>query len=597
VIERRRSGAERIHRLIGGVVLGVICVAALSGGAVSAHAEVIDVVPASGSIVSTAPDDVLVTFSERVSINGGSVELFDDTGTSIPVDASIVDDTVVVALPDDLANGTYLVAWRVISADSHPVTGTSTFSVGAVSTAAPVDVGDRLPAGVAFWRVGAMTATYAGVLVAIGVAWFSRYWRSRDIQLDGSGPSIDAGAVAALDRVAVIACVVGIVGLLVALPARLVTVGGGWSSLSDTGFVADTLGGPIGVATIVSIVGLIGVLLWRRGTARSSTLVSAVCSLLAVGGFAFEGHTRTKDPMWLMVLSDVTHLSAGSVWVGGVVALGLVLRRTTGAARARMVLDVSSAALLAVVAVSAAGTAMSVMVLPSFNALADTGYGLALMVKVALVIGLLALGLRNRLVLVPAIERSGVHPVADTRDPETTGIAVSGLWRSVVGELALFALVLVATGTLVGRSPVVASQEASGATPSVGDAGFDVTTDTGTGPNADPALLVPVTMALSSGAGSVVVEITPGVVGTNAISLMLIATDGSALAVVEPPTVELRERSREIGPLTFEAVDVGGGRWEVAADIPFAGTWELSVGARTGTFDSGDARTEFVIDT
>ena len=59
----------------------------------------------------------------------------------------------------------------------------------------------------------------------------------------------------------------------------------------------------------------------------------------------------------------------------------------------------------------------------------------------------------------------------------------------------------------------------------------------------------------------------------------------------EPPTVELREQERGIGPLTVVAEDVGDSNYHAITDIPFAGTWEVSVRARTSTFDSGVAST------
>jgi copper transport protein len=583
VIERGRSRATHIRRLVVAVLIVAICSSGLRHGVVSAHAEVVDVTPAPGSVVPVAPAQVVVAFTERVSIDGGSIELFDDVGSSIAVEANVVDTTVTVTLPTRLADGTYLVAWRVVSGDSHPVTGSSTFSVGAVSSAVAIDVGDSLPTGVGLWRVLAMAATYGGVLMAVGVAWFARRWRrhpGRDLALGGPDPAV-------LDRVVTVAALVGVGGLLLAFPARIVTVAGGWDGLTDASFVADTIRGPIGQATVMSAVGSIGVSVWNRrsagaidvGRGSASTIFGIVCSLMAIGGFALEGHTRTKDPGWLMVLADFVHLAAGSVWVGGVVALAFVLRRARGSARATVVLDVSSAALVAVGAVSLAGVAMSVMVLPSFNALADTGYGLALLAKMAIVVVLLAIGERNRIALVPAIERSVTHD-----DPAPADAAVRALRRSLVIELFVFALLLAATATLVGRSPVIA--------------GRDVAAD-GIDSTAAPvdAVIEPRALPLSSGVGSVVAAITPGGVGANVISLTLVDLDGAPLIVVEPPTIELRELVRVVGPLEFVMRDLGGGKWEAPVDIPFAGAWELTVQARTGTFDTGDARTEFVVPT
>jgi copper transport protein len=212
------------------------------------------------------------------------------------------------------------------------------------------------------------------------------------------------------------------------------------------------------------------------------------------------------------------------------------------------------------------------VVLVTFNALADTGYGLALLVKVGLVVVLIAIGARNRLVLVPAIEASEM-----SGDPQPAEWAVRGLRRAVFLELLVFAALLVATATLVGRSPVVAVESGRAEEHEASDASE------------------PVTVPLSSGAGTVTFTVDPALVGSNMVMLTLVDNDGGPLALVEPPGVELRERARGIGPIELVPQDIGSSTFHAVADIPFAGTWEVSVSARTSTFDSGVAATEVVI--
>lgn len=552
----------------------VVIAAGWSAGVVSAHAEVIGVDPPAGTVLPATPDEVTVTFTEPVSLSGGNVELFDATGASIPVEASVVDRTVHVDLPATLDDGTYLVAWRVISADSHPVSGTSTFSVGAPSAGGVtnVDLGGGAPVAASVWRIIAMAFTYGGVLVAVGLWWYSRRWHSAALH------EPDENVVGALDRLDVwcsISALVGFVALIAAFPARLVTVGGDWSALTDGSFVTDNITGPIGLATAVTLVGLLGLVLCRpRDGSPARLAFGLLATVFALGGFAVEGHTRTKEPTWLIMLSDFVHTAAGSVWLGGVVALALMLRRTTGRWRTRIAVDVSWGALWAVIAVSAAGIAMSVIVLPSFNALADTSYGQALLVKIGLVLILLAIGARNRLSLVPDLETAtaDADPTHDGSVDDRSAAAgpAARLRRSVVAELVVFTLLLVATATLVGRSPVVADDAPTG--------------------------IAPVSAPLSPIAGTVTATVSPGAVGANIIELTLLDDTGAPLAVIEPPAVELREETRGIGPLTLSAEDRGDGSFYMLADIPFVGDWTLTVRARTGTFDSTSAVVEFPID-
>ena len=94
----------------------------------------------------------MLRFDEAVSTLPGSVRVFDSKVER--VDSGAVEkptsDSVSVGLPDDLGGGTYVVAWRVISADSHPVRGAFAFSIGepVANTAdivkAVLDAGGRL---------------------------------------------------------------------------------------------------------------------------------------------------------------------------------------------------------------------------------------------------------------------------------------------------------------------------------------------------------------------------------------------------------------------------------------------------------------------
>ena len=373
-------------------------------------------------------------------------------------------------------------------------------------------------------------------------------------------------ALRRLDLWGTFAALIGALGLVVAFPARLVTVAGSWDALTDGSFVRDTITGPIGQATLVSLVGLLGLLIFRAtGRSKLTLIAGLVSSLLALGGFAFEGHTRTKEPTRLLVVSDIMHTAAGAAWIAGVLALAIMLRRTTGAWRARVALDVSWTALWAVVVVSIGGLTMSVIVLPSFNALADTGYGLALMVKIGLVLVLLAIGVRSRLVLVPAIEEA-----QESGEPETDQRR-----RPTPPPVGRRRVVRVRHAVDRDRHPGRAF---------AGDRRDDRRRDRPAGRRT----------RAERRHGSV--TINPGAVGANIVNLTLLDGNGEPLSVIEPPTLELRERTRGVGPIPLTAEDLGEGGYFAIADIPFVGTWELTVRARTGTFDSTAAVIEFTID-
>ena len=107
-----------------------------------------------------------------------------------------------------------------------------------------------------------------------------------------------------------------------------------------------------------------------------------------------------------MVGSDVVHLVAGAVWLGGIVAL-VVAFRCVDRCRRRSPRPCGGSATrrsLAVGVVAVTGVLMAWIILPTVGELTSTGYGLALLVKVALVLVVIAIGAYNRYRLVPAVD-------------------------------------------------------------------------------------------------------------------------------------------------------------------------------------------------
>ena len=98
-----------------------------------AHATLESTNPADQSVVATSPHQISLTYNENVAISIGSVTVYDSKGnavnTGVPSHGAS-DHIVVVNNVPPLSEGCYVVVWRVISADSHPVHGAFTFSVG-----------------------------------------------------------------------------------------------------------------------------------------------------------------------------------------------------------------------------------------------------------------------------------------------------------------------------------------------------------------------------------------------------------------------------------------------------------------------------------
>jgi copper transport protein len=126
-------------------------------------------------VVDKAPTQISLTFSEKVSTNNDSLRVLDPKGKRVDVGkpSNISGTTYAVQVRSGLPDGTYTVAWQVVSADSHPVAGAFTFSVGAPSkttvSVSDQDVGGGLVGGLyGFGRY----MSYAGFIVMVGGAAF-----------------------------------------------------------------------------------------------------------------------------------------------------------------------------------------------------------------------------------------------------------------------------------------------------------------------------------------------------------------------------------------------------------------------------------------
>ncbi|MGA5817238.1 FixH family protein [Kitasatospora sp. NPDC094028] len=175
---RRRIAHRRLTGLLG--VLGALLALMLAGaGPAAAHATLESTDPKQNSVVAAAPQAVTLTFSEEVSLSGDSVRVLDPAGKAVdagnPAHADGRGNTARVGLNTGLANGTYTVAWRAVSADSHPVGGAFTFSIGAPSdtsvSATALQGADADGLVAALYGTG-RTVAYAAFALLAGVAAF-----------------------------------------------------------------------------------------------------------------------------------------------------------------------------------------------------------------------------------------------------------------------------------------------------------------------------------------------------------------------------------------------------------------------------------------
>jgi copper transport protein len=434
------------------------------------------------------------------------------------------------------------VSYRVISADSHPVGGTITFSVGAASTAPTATQNDEKvdPVVRGLIPVGKYLG-YAGLVLLIGpVMVLALLWPHR---LERRGPAVLVQTGIGL----VVAST--LLGLWLQAPYAY---GVGLFDVT-LGDVRDVLGSTFGAVMLVRLgVILAAAVLLRpllRGSGGESKADLALLGVLGVAALAtwpLTGHPTASPVPGVSVVVDAVHLASMSVWLGGLVMLVSFLLPRANERELGAILPIWSRwAATAVGALILAGVVQALIEVASFKGLVDSTYGILIMVKA---------GLAASVIAVAALSRRLVRSRSAEQGPRS-------LRRLVFVELAVTAVILGVTAALVQLPPPRTAEAAQTAD----------TTST-------------VTQTLRNSAMSLQVDVFPATVGNNSIHLYAYTPDNKPLPVVEwAGTAALSAKGIE--PIEIPLLRITD--FHAIGDIalPAAGDWTLKFSVRTSDID------------
>ncbi|SFI70755.1 copper transport protein [Bradyrhizobium sp. Gha] len=377
-----------------------------------AHAALISVEPASGSMLASAPKAVELRFNEAVT--PGAIQLIDGAGRGrddARVSASGVG--ISVAMPPDLPKGTAVLSYRVISQDGHPVAGSVIFSIGMpTATQAPANVDGGLDALIWLSRVG----LYLGLFVGVGGVFFGLW-----IAWSMMGMGVPRAALLVGLPSAIVS--LGVVGLdLLGLPLTALATAAPWKIA-----FATSAGPALLVAIAATLLALMA--LGRAWYARALALIAFV----GVGmSLAMTGHAATASPEVLTRPAVFVHGLAVAFWIGALAPLAALPSKPMPAMLP--LLDRFSRIAMPVVAgLALTGVVLAIIQLEKPAALVDTSYGLILSVKLALVLFLLALAAINRFRLTPALAKDQAAAPALKRSILLECGAALGIFAVVAG--------------------------------------------------------------------------------------------------------------------------------------------------------------------
>jgi copper transport protein len=400
-----------------------------------AHATLEQASPGFRERLDSPPRLVTLSFDQYVKALPGSVQLF-SAKHPVPVKRIWTDRFVLKASLPRLPKGPYTVRWHALSGDGHVVSGVFTFGVRAKAP----------PPTEAFGASGPTTTEHvvrwlyflALALVVGGLGFRLLVLRRGSLTPPAEKRfyvTVGIGVVAAID--------IGVAAFLLrAEDALQLPFGrllyGDLSPLARSrfgdAFIAMTLGFAV-VAALVFLAWLTDrtVLLWP----------AFVLALGFASGLSLSGHSAADaGASWKSQVADWAHLSAASLWIGGLIQLVLVVWPLMPDLRRDAFLAFSRLATVCVGVLLLAGIYLAILRLPQVNDLWTTRYGEVLLVKIGLVSLAFAWGGLHKLVAVPAVARGNERVL-----PRLRG--------SLLGESMVGMAVLLAAAVLVDAKPPV----------------------------------------------------------------------------------------------------------------------------------------------
>ncbi|GAA4984703.1 copper resistance CopC/CopD family protein [Streptomyces hyderabadensis] len=385
--------APRVRTLVL-LLLAAACALLAGAGPAAAHAALTGSDPREGAVVDKAPAQVSLTFSESVSMDDDSLRVLDPKGKRVDSGkpSGTGGTTYAVKLHAGLPDGTYTVTYQVVSADSHPVSGAYTFSVGAPSETSVTVAGQGAGGGLVggLYGVGRYVS-YAGFAVLVGGAAFVLVCWPR-----GSG-------VRVVQRFVVSGWLALTAATLLLLLLRGSYTGSGKvADVFDLGLLGEVLQTKSGAALVSRLLLLAAAALFiavlfgaydkredeeRRDLAFGLAVGGSVVAAGLAATWAMSEHASVGLQAGLAMPVDVVHLIAVATWLGGLTALLVALYRGPAdtPVPALAVRRFSRVAFGSVIALVATGTYQSWRQLGSWTAFTDTRYGQLLLVKIGLV--------------------------------------------------------------------------------------------------------------------------------------------------------------------------------------------------------------------
>ena len=524
----------------------------------SAHAVLLRSNPEANSVLSQAPVQVELFFTEPLEPNLSSIQVFDSNNRIVDagdVRVDPIDPTRMTVTLHALSPGVYTVSWKALSTiDGHQTVGSFPFAVGDENAAAVAAIPESSTARLPFTALASKFMLLASLALLVGQRLFTMLIWNPVVKSDSvSRPE----HWSRLYRIALI-------GVLLAVGIGMLSQAG-QTQARELSFPWDPETGRILTETRLGSIWLVRLALamlavWLTGGKRSpwkdwAAFAVTLALLLTV---TLTSHAATEARPFLPILADWLHLVGMAFWLGGLVYLFTGIRHLQtleGSMRTRLTALLTSRfsihAIIVVALIGLTGMYSAYLRVGSWSAALSSLYGHTLLLKQVFVAGLLVIAAFNLMVISPLLKRAQQEGIAETT-------VVSRFRKSLLLELTFAGLLLANVSFLTYIPPAKT---------------VSLNTDITRSARVDDLRLD--------------LSISPGRVGENTFTLQLTENGEPVLFARE---VLLRFASGEPGlaPSELELISQGDGSFAARGTyLSLAGDWQVqAVVRREDRFDA-----------
>ena len=512
-----------LRRIPGAAIASTVLALTFIPGIASAHAILESSSPEPSALLASSPKEIRLDFDEQVEDSLGDIRIYDSEQREVSVKKTVrssSDLSIVTAGVPTLKNGVYVVVWRVVSADGHPISGAFPFEIGTKSTGTSASLLEEVlnrtettsPLGNPMSTLRLLG--FLGLILLIGCV--SLLWRS---------PLLGNARVGRTLQFSSVFIAISSLGLL--LMQGPYTAGKSWGSLFDSVLIGDVMQTRLGLALFVRAICAFawGVLALTASASvsrrwRISVVATAV---ITIATYAASGHQSAGTLPGIFVPLDMIHLAAISTWVGALLALAVISKNNNVENEA---MRFSQMATWSMPVVVVTGVVQGLHLLGGISTITETNFGKLLLVKTLLVVGVVVFGSKAR----GKLQLDGFSSIA----------------KIIRWESTLVVLVLAVTSLMVAQSP-----------------------------NAKPA--IPISYSATKVQNGIVAELSvvPAVVGTAEVHVILTPPGGS-LTPAKSVTVQFDLPSRNIPAIPVSMTEIGPNHWIGIVQFPFSGAWNMN---------------------